>query len=445
MHRLMITFLGILVSIASSGQSESLNKYIEVQHKRMHFNGVVLVTKNNQQLYCITVGKASHELNVSMKPEAVFKVASISKQFTAMLVALAIQERRVRPEDSLAQFFPQLENSTWRNINVHQLLSHTSGIPHNEGIKDYWLLRSLQPLSKKQALDEIFQMNLLFKPGMDMKYSSPGYFLLACILEIVYQRPYAALFAEKILQPLQLKQTGVYVTGKMVPGMVSAYHLLNDSLIDAPYRDFSMMKGSGDLYSNAEDLAKWNNSFFGDNIWSDSIKKLLFTCHNPKTPFYGYGWFIRPGKRLAYYHGGGTFGCSALSALYPQEKVSVVILSNVSTLPVNELWNDIEKIIFKEPFELPVASQAITMSTTALQAFTGRYMQDQHELQILLIKDQLYAKLDRNPPFEIYPENELKFYGKKVSVNLTFKVDAAGNILSVEAAVRGQVHHFNKK
>jgi CubicO group peptidase (beta-lactamase class C family) len=226
--------------------------------------------------------------------------------------------------------------------------------------------------------------------------------------------------------------------------MATPYHVLNDSLIEAPYRDFSLMQGSGDIYATAEDLVKWNNSFSSHDLWSDSLKKLLFTGHSLKTPLYGYGWFIRPGKRLAYYHGGGTFGCSALSAWYPQQQLSVVILSNVSALPVNELWSDIEKIIFREPFELPVLSQGINMSSTALQAVTGRYMHDQHQLNILLVKDQLYAKLDGNPPFEIYPEGGLKFFGKKVNVHFTFKPDAEGNILCVEAAVRGQVYHFNK-
>lgn len=118
------------------------------------------------------------------------------------------------------------------------------------------------------------------------------------------------------------------------------------------------MKGSSDLYASAEDLAKWNSSFSTNSIWSDSLQKMLFTIYTKKTPYYGYGWFIRPDKRLVYYHGGGTFGCSAFSAWYPHEQVSIIILSNVSVLPVNELWNDIEKIIFKEPFELPAINRA---------------------------------------------------------------------------------------
>ena len=435
----------LLFSMACSGQSELLHKYLEIQNQRISFNGVVLVTKSNQPLYQISIGKASQELDIPMSPGAVFKVASISKQFTAMLIVLAAREGKLRLDDSLTLFFPELKDTQWRKIKLNQLLAHISGIPHNEGISDYWLMKSRLPLSKEQAIAEIFTMKLLFEPGTDTKYSSPGYFLLACILETVYKRPYAAILEEKILQPLQMKHSGVNITGKMIPGMVSSYHLLNDSLIGAPYRDLSLMKGSGDLYSSAEDLAKWTNSFSTNGIWSDSLQKLLFTIHSQKTPYYGYGWFIRPGKRFAYYHGGGTFGCSALSAWYPQEQVSIVILSNVSILPINELWNDIEKIVFKEPFELPAVNHAIQMSSSALQTFTGRYMQDKQELSILLVNDQLYAKLGTNPPFEIYPENRFKFYGKKVNVRVSFKPDGEGNITGLEAEVRGQKYQFNKK
>ncbi|MEO5562630.1 MAG: serine hydrolase domain-containing protein [Chitinophagaceae bacterium] len=445
MSRVILIFFMSGFSVACSGQSELLHTYLELQHQRLGFNGVVLVSKNGHVIYQVSIGKASQELDVPLNPGAVFRIASVSKQFTAVLIGLAVEEGRLRLDDSLAMFFPSIKSYQWRRISLHQLLSHTSGIPHNEGITDYWLLKSRLPLSKEQALDEILSMKLLFEPGMDMKYSSPGYFLLACILEIAYKHPYAEILEEKILQPLQMKHSGVIVSGKLIPGMTSAYHLLDDSLVIAPYRDFSLMKGSGDLYASAEDLAKWNSSFSGKGIWSEALKKLLFTVHTQKMPHYGYGWFIRSGKRSVYYHGGGTFGCSALSAWYPNEQLSIVILSNVSVLPVNELWNDIEKIIFKEPFELPVISHAIQMSNVELQSFTGIYVQEVQELSILFVNNQLYAKLGAKPPFEIYPENRFKFYGKKVNVHLTFKTDGEGNITGLETELRGQTHQFNKK
>lgn len=444
MQKTMMIFFALLFPVICSGQSVLLHQYLSAQQERIGFNGVVLVTKNGRTLYQENTGKASQEFNVPMSSGAVFRIASISKQFTAMLVVLAAQEGRLRLDDSLAVFFPALKDTLWRRISLKQLLSHASGVPHNEGITDYWILKSRLPLSKEQALAEIFSMKLLFTPGTGMKYSSPGYFLLACILEAAYKRPYAAILEEKILQPLQMKHTGVLTTGRIVPGMASAYHLLHDSLITAPYRDLSLMKGSGDLYSTAEDLAKWNYSFSGNGTWNDSLQELLFRDHTRQTPAYGYGWFIRQGKRRAYFHGGGTFGCSALSAWYPDEKISVVILSNVSVLPVNEMWSDIEKIIFPEPFELRT-DRAIRLSAGELQAFAGRYAQQSQELNIHLLEGRLYARLGNNPAFEIFPEEKGRFFGKKVNVHFTFQQDGEGNIMGVEAEARGERRYFKKE
>jgi CubicO group peptidase (beta-lactamase class C family) len=445
MLKIMAAILFLGINPVSSTQLEILQKYIDIQHNRIGFNGTVLITKNNRPLYHIMVGKASHELDVPIRPGAKFRVASISKQFTAMLIVLATQEGKLKLDDSLANFFPGLNNSSWKKINLHQLLSHTSGIPHNEGITEYWTLKSRLPLSKDQALAEILAMTLLFEPGTNMKYSSPGYFLLACILESVYKQPYAVILKEKILSPLQMKHTGVYVTGQLIPGLVSGYHLVKDSIIMAPYRDISLMKGAGDLYTSAEDLTTWNNSFASHFVWNNALQKNIFTAYTGKTPDYGYGWYIRAEKRMAYFHGGGTFSCSAFTAWYPHEKVSVVIISNISVLPVTELWNDIEKIIFNEPFELPAINQPFKLSIQKLQTFSGQYEQGQQTLNIFLAGDQLYAKLGINPPFEIYPENEYRFFGKKVNARLVFNADEAGIIASLDVEVRKTIYHFNKK
>jgi CubicO group peptidase (beta-lactamase class C family) len=433
----MIVFI-FLCAIKCAGQSDLLQKYMEIQYQRIHFNGTVLVAKNDQPLFQFCVGKASQELDIPVKADNIFPIASITKQFTALLVVLATQEGRLALTDSLPMFFPELTDTSWRKITLHQLLSHTSGIPHNEGITDYWTMKACLPLSKKQALAEIFEMKLLFDPGAKMKYSSPGYLLLASILETVYNRSYGRLLSEKILEPLQMDHTGEMVTGKVIPGMVSGYHLLNDCLIVAPHRDYSLMMGSGHLYSMAAQLAKWNNSFSTRRLWNDSVQKLLFTPHTDTSPYYGYGWFIRPGKRVAYYHGGGSFGCSALSAWYPIEQLSIIILSNVSQLPVTEMWNDIEKIVFKEPFDMPEIIGKIQMSASELGKYAGKYFQNQQQLDIIIINDGLYAKLGANPAFEIYPEKRCHFFGKKVNVRFIFKEGDDGNITGLEANLRGQ-------
>lgn len=435
----------LLLSLVSSAQSELLQQYLDIQQQNNHFSGVVLVTQNGAIRTQAVVGNASYELGVPIRVESVFKVASVSKQFTAMLVALAIEEGKLGADDKLERFFPALTDPKWRQITLHQLLTHTSGLPHNEGIEDYWSVKYRLSLSPEQALSEILATKLLFAPGTRMYYSSPGYGLLVYVLEKVYAQPYEKLLQEKILRPLGLSNIGVSEAPKRVTNMTSPYHLLGDSLIAAPYRNASLMRGSGDLYANAIDLARWNESFSDGGPWSTSLRKMLFTPYSSgrnDTERYGYGWFIRQGPRRAYYHGGGSFGCSALSAWYPEDNLSIVILSNVSILPVNSIWDDIEKIIFNEDFQLPTVIQPVESDQEELTKLAGVYRQNQHELQLLLVNGQLYAKLGSNPPFEIFAESKNRFFGKKVPVKLTFKTDSANAVTGLEAEIKGTIHHF---
>ncbi|GEP97130.1 serine hydrolase domain-containing protein [Chitinophaga cymbidii] len=423
-----------LLSLLLGTQQDRLERYLQIQHERLGFSGVLTAYQNGQPLYRVKTGQASRELNVPLTFDARFRVASISKQFTALLTVLAMEEKKLRPADSLALFFPTLQHAQWRRITVEQLLSHTSGIPHNEGIADYWTIKSRLPLTKEQALREIFQMKL--RP--DTLYSSPGYFLLACILEKTYGKDYPALLQEKVLQPLHMQHTGVFTHTQIIPSLVSGYHLLRDSLIPAPYRDPSLMKGSGDLYSTAEDLQIWNNSLLNDGQWSTNIRQQLFTVHN-RALSYGYGWYLRP-EQGKYWHGGGTFGCSAISAVYEKEKLSIVLLGNVSVLPVNEMLADIEKIVSGQPFDMPAPHPpVIHLGDEQLKAFTGIYVAEGQELRILQQGHQLYAKMGNHPPFEIYPASEREFYGRKVNVRLIFKDGG------LEAALRGQIHRFSKR
>lgn len=454
---LFVGFLSIsqycLAQTFDDNNIKLLNEYLAIQQKRIGFNGVVLIAKNDTILFNKAFGKSSYENNTSLTIDSKFKIASITKSFTAMLTALAVKEGKLNFGDSLAMFYPELKDSSWRKITIEQMLSHSSGIPHNEGIADYWSFTSLLPLNNQQALDEIFKMKLLFIPGTDVKYSSPGYFLLASILENIYKKNSVNLLKEKITTPLGMAHTGIFNTRAIIDDMSYPYHLLGDSLIVAPYRDFSLMKGSGDMYSNAHDLLKWLNSF-ESNMWDEEIKEQIFTPYTKglygNDDRYGYGWFIRPANdhdKLAYYVGGGTFGCSAISTWYPTEKMTIIILSNISTLPVNELWNDLEKIIFNQPIRLPEVKRDLKISFDQLEKFKGSYITNTGDTKLLIVteNERLYAKLGNNPIFEIYSDSFLGFYGKKVNVKITFQQSTDGQITGLVAEGRGQVLIFNKE
>ncbi|SDG29580.1 CubicO group peptidase, beta-lactamase class C family [Dyadobacter soli] len=451
-----ICVLGLLTRSIAQIQKEQidlLDSYLSVQQQSIGFNGTVMITRNDSIIYQRSVGKASLELDVTFSSDPVFRIASITKQFTAMLIVLAAEEQKLSLGDHLSKYFPRLSQSDWPNITIRQLLTHTSGLPHDEGIADYWEKISFLPLSERQAADEILKLKLLSVPGTETHYSSPGYFLLASILEIVYHKSYDAILREKITAPLHMDHTGVGNATDIIKGMVSPYHQLANRLIAAPHRDSALMKGSGNMYSTASDLSKWNNALNGSSHFNKMVIDQLFTIQNSqpvngRSESYGYGWFLRRTsnrERDFNFTGGGTYGCSAISGYYPNAKISVVILSNVSTLPVGEMQSDIESIVFGDSFDMPVAQTQVVMDASQLDKFQGAYTADSgHVLLIFFKGEQLYAKMGQNPFFELYPSENLVFFGKKVPVQIEFENGSDNTIKGLKAKLKGQSIHFLK-
>lgn len=452
---IFICVLGFLTRSEAQIQKEQtdlIDRYLSVQQQSIGFNGTVMIASNDSIIYRRSVGKASLELDAGFSSDPVFRIASITKQFTAMLVVLATEENKLALGDQLSKYYPQLGQSDWSNITIRQLLTHTSGLPHNEGIADYWEKISFLPLSDRQATDEIFKLRLLSVPGTKSQYSSPGYFILASILEMIYHKSYGAILMEKITDPLRMDHTGVSKATDIISGMVSPYHLLADRLIAAPHRDFALMKGSGNLYSTAGDLLKWNNALNGGHF-TKTLTEQLFTIQNSqpvngRSESYGYGWFLRrtsKRERDFNFTGGGTFGCSAISGYYPNAKISVVILSNVSTLPVGEIQSNIESIVFGDKFDMPVVRTAIVLQASQLDKFQGTYTADNgHQIAIFLNGAQLYAKMGSKPFFELYPSDSCLFFGKKVPVQIEFEKGLDDTIKGLNANLKGQSIHFVK-
>ncbi len=429
----------------STGVTSGLDTYLDVLHLRNNFNGEVLVWENGQVIYNKAIGKTSLEHDLNMEKGATYRIASITKTFTGTLIAIAHQEGKLNVNEKAASYLTNL-SPNFKDITIYQLLTHTSGLPHNEAIEDYWEVTSKLQMTTPQTLEEINALDLLFEPGSEMSYSTPGYYLLATILETVYDDSYENILKRKVLEPLKLTNTGTSSTFNVIPRLASGYHLISDDhLVVAPYRNYSMLKGAGDLYSNASDLLAWSTSFFDNSLMGEETRMLVFQ-QGSKNEEYVYGWHTEPGETKNYYHGGGTWGYSSFLALYPDDHKVIIILSNISSLPVKSIASDIEKIIFNRPFEMPEIHEQISSETIQTERYVGTYVSESGTMSLVIREqsERLFARLGKNPPFEIYPKSDHQFFGKKVDVEFTFKV-MDNQVTGVTAEGMGRSFQFKKE
>jgi CubicO group peptidase (beta-lactamase class C family) len=192
------------------------------------------------------------------------------------------------------------------------------------------------------------------------------------------------------------------------------------------------------------------------STWDDVIKKAVFTPFSDKMShkdgtLYSMGWYIREKSdqhSKTYHIGGGTFGFSNKVAIYPDEQLYIIILSNISFLPIDDvLWKDIEKIVLGKPFELPNKfSEQIMLSPEVLKSFEGLYASENGiELKVFIHQSSIYVKLGRNPPLEVYAKGENEFFAKKIDVQFNFVRDEKGKITGLRTEGRGRTDYFLKQ
>jgi CubicO group peptidase (beta-lactamase class C family) len=447
---LSLLFLIQAIVAIAYGQTldQNLETYLEIISQKKQFSGEILVAKGEEIVFNGSIGYASRENKEPICIGSVYRIASISKSFTAALIAIAKDEGKLEFENKASLFIPDLSEK-FGSITIHQLLSHTSGLPHNEGIKDYWLVKSKLALTGKQVLDEINKTDLLFEPGTKMHYSSLGYYLLAVIVESIYGESFDNLLNSKILSPARMMKTG---TGNDCPADTSpvGYHAIrDDSVVIAPYRNYSILKGAGAMYSTAHDLLNWTQYYFKESLIRPETLKMVVkhaSTQREEKKIYGYGWYLSASSQRKYYHGGGTWGYSSWLAYYPDDDVTIIILCNVSTLPMDAIGSDIERMVFGLPFEMPKNIDEIDPKSTDSKLYTGDYVSDSGKMNVRIFRDasDMYMQLSGNPAFQIYSKGNHRYFGKKVEIELEFEV-GSDIVQGFKAERMGQTFHFKKR
>jgi CubicO group peptidase (beta-lactamase class C family) len=272
-----------------------------------------------------------------------FRLASFSKQITAMATMISVRDKRLKYEDRLTDFFPDFPEYG-RAITVRHLLTHTSGLP------DYEDLMGTNWTPEKQINDQEV-LDLLkkektgkFAPGASWSYSNSAYVLLGLIVAKRGFEPFPDFLKRYIFEPLRMKNTVAFVKGTNNVGSRAYGHVLRDGkFLEADQSSTSATLGDGGIYSNLDDLAKWDEALRKNTLISknDFAVGLAPTRLNngtlPKTP-YGFGWYLDPYRgRPRIWHTGETLGFRTVIQRFMEEDLSIIILANRADLDVAKM------------------------------------------------------------------------------------------------------------
>jgi CubicO group peptidase (beta-lactamase class C family) len=331
---------------------EKVNNYLEEFLALENFSGSILVARDSTILIDKSIGMANYEHLVPNNSKTKYRIASLSKAFAAVLILQQVEKGKINLEGKIRDYLPFYPKKTGNEITIHQLLTHSAGLQHYEGVKDFYFKYGQVQFYSKDYLKVFWNLPLLYEPGTSHSYSSFGYFILGCILQEVTGKSYSTLLKENILDPLGLQNTGVDDHLTIVQDRASGYIYNNYVLMNSRYYDMSKSMATGDLYSTTRDLNKWSFALNTNLLLSEKYRKLLF---NPFINGYGYGWSIKKfvskdtnktKEELIYaVHSGSTRGFESYLNKFLTYGYTIVILSNQAGAKVGKINEEITKII----------------------------------------------------------------------------------------------------
>jgi len=350
-------------SVEVANITNQIDSLVTTYYKANLFSGSVLVADSGKIILHKEYGYTSLDKSQPLGRESVFEIASLSKQFTARLVMILQEEGKLRYDDPITNYFPNLP---YQDITIRHLLTHTSGLSEKQFF--VWARQHMDPTkiyTNKYILHylETEQPSLAFPPGEQWEYSNVGYFLLALVIEQTSGTSYIQQLQEKIWTPLDMLHTGIYaqeVKGSSLDNYVkgkvwNAKDSVFVSSFGMAWSD-SLYGGVG-ILSNTTDLLKWDRALYTAAATSKQRLQEAFTPHtlnNGSSSGYGFGWFVtedvevnghNQGTRLD--HHGLWPGYESSIVRYIDQQKTIIILANQSPSAKDTLIKEISELLFE--------------------------------------------------------------------------------------------------
>ena len=351
----------LLIFCCLSGQAlfaqtrkEKLSEIMKTYHKYNMFDGAVLVAENGKIIYQYAYGLANREWNIPNSTDTKFMIGSISKPITATLILILVQKGLIGLDKTIEDYLPEFNNKPAAKVTIKQLLSHSSGIPNYDIIKDFFPTISRQHFTRKEYVNIYCDSALAFVPGTRYLYSSWGYFTLGYIIEKITGKSYEQAMKDEIFSKINMQNSGSYLHTQIVPKRASGYDYGLGNYMSADFRDQSNTMGTGDIYSTVEDLFKFHMAIANHVLLTKELTHEMFTP-GTRPARYGYGWFNQNFRYTATdsitanYHLGSTEGFISFMLRIPETNSMIVILCNSAPTDFFGITKNLIRVLYDKP------------------------------------------------------------------------------------------------
>lgn len=395
---------------------EKVDNFVTLIENNNRAIGSLTIYKDGKQLYDRNFGQAQIA-EQKFDKQTKYKIGSITKTYTAVLIFELIEKESLLLEDKLEKFFPDMPGA--KEITIGQMLHHSSGLGDYVWKEEdpEWLN---QKVTEKQIFEEIKKQGLSFKPGEKQEYSNSAYYLLAKIAEQISNKDYAALIAEKICRPLGLKNT-ICMSKEYVNIYESYTYGSNQKWAEVEDFYFPNTTGAGDIAATTADMLTFINGLFTYKILKkETVEKMKPIIEDKE--YFGKGLMQMPMRTQMFYgHGGDTEGTHSALGYNEKDKVSIALVLNGERYSRNQFLLGVLSMMYGEDFEVPVFKE-IEVNTADLDRYTGTYNSPELPIDISVFHDKgvLYAQGTDQPalPLEAYDTHKYQF--EQAGVKLEF-------------------------
>lgn len=404
----------------NTAKLDSLFQILETKDK---FMGSIAVSQNGTLIYSKSIGKDDVETNKKATNLSKYRIGSISKMFTSILIFKAVEEKKIALNQTIEIYFPTIENTT--KITIGNLLNHRSGI-HNFTNDPEYFKYNTEPKSEEQMIEIITKGKSDFEPNSKADYSNSNYVLLSYILQKTYKKPFADILKDKITKPLGLKNT--YAGNKInVQNNESNSYRFSEKWIKETETDMSIPMGAGAIISNPTDLTIFIDNLFANKIINESSLKQMITLQDN----YGMGIFQIPFyDKKGFGHTGGIDEFRSVLYYFPEDKIAVALTSNGKTYDNNDIIIAALSCYFNKPFVIPTFKN-IKLKTEDLDPYLGEYSDAGFPMKIKITKDnlKLFAQATGQSAFPLEATEKDKFEFLAAGIKLEFKPNEKQMIL----------------